>query len=145
MNGYIRSQEFGGDGGDPFSDDLTEVCRLVQVNIRYASEIDGIQCEWESPSGARVTGPWHGGHGGDLTHFTLLEGEHITHFEGRVGSRVDQLTFYTNKGNKFGPYGGTRGSEFSSPSDLRVTGFFGRAAHRLDAIGAFSPAPLAST
>ena len=46
--------------------------------------------------------------------FELDEGEYIAHVEGRSGWYLDQITFVTNKGRKFGPIGGDGGDQFST-------------------------------
>lgn len=46
---------------------------------------------------------------------TLEQGEYITSVKGRSGMYLDQLSFETNKGNKFGPIGGHFGYVFSVP------------------------------
>ena len=53
----------------------------------------------------------HGGHLGGHSVFYLRNGEKITRIYGRTGLLVDQLTFYTNHGRRFGPYGGHGGGQ----------------------------------
>ena len=52
--------------------------------------------------------------------FTLLENERITDARVRSGWLVDRLTFKTNLGNTYGPYGGPGGRKrhMSAPKDL---------------------------
>jgi hypothetical protein len=138
MCGYVKTQRYGGSGGGAFSDDLTEACQLVQVTVRHGTRVDSIESVWSTPSGATFTGARHGGGGGSPSTFTLEKEEYITRIDGRSGSSVDQLTFTTNKGNKFGPYGKDGGSPFSI-ADVRVFGFFGSSGSSLDAIGFFTP------
>jgi hypothetical protein len=135
---YKQSSVYGGDGGAPFTDDLTQICRLVQVIIRHGSRIDAITSVWVLPNGTEVTGTRHGGTGGTESSFTLEKDEYINRIELRSGSEVDALTFFTDTGNKYGPYGGSGGSEHTI-SGGPINGFFGRSGARLDAIGAFSP------
>ena len=61
----------------------------------------------------------------------LAPNEFITRVEGRSGSLVDQLTFYTNLGKKYGPYGGPGGNPFEIAGC--VGGFAGRSGSLLDA------------
>jgi hypothetical protein len=136
MTAYVQTQTHGGGGGSPFSDDLTQACRLVRVAIRHGSEVDGIQGTYVTPDGIEFTGNFHGGSGGSPSEFTLDSDEYINGVAGRSADRVDQLTFITNKGHTYGPYGGDGGSTFSI-SNLKVGGFFGRSGSRLDAIGFF--------
>lgn len=135
---YRRSQRFGGSGGGEFSDDLTEVCRLVEVRVRSGARVDAIQCVWELADGDTRVGALHGGGGGGEHAFTLDHGEYINRVVLRSGAEIDQLTFYTSEGRTHGPYGGGGGGthEISAPV---ITGFFGRSGGRLDALGAFSP------
>lgn len=144
MCGYVRSQEFGGSGGNPFADNLTEVSQLVRVNIRSGAGVDAIQAVWSTYSGTQVTGPVHGGGGGNPASFNLGPGEFIVRVDGRAGKSIDQLKFTTNLGNTHGPYGGGGGNPFSIPN-LHIGGFFGRSGARVDAIGFFSPAPEATS
>jgi hypothetical protein len=137
---YRRSAQFGGSGGAPFSDDLTEVCRLAQVTVSHGRYVDAIQCVWELPDGALLTGKRHGApNSGNPSTFKLAKGEHINRIEMLSGGGIYSLTFYTSAGNKHGPYGGSDGSPeviVAAP----ITGFFGRCGAGIDAFGAFSPA-----
>ncbi len=134
---YTPSQQYGGTGGSAFSDDLTQSTQLTQISIWSGSEVDAIQATWSKPRGGTFTGAKHGGDGGSLSTITLKSDEYITRIDGRAGIRIDQLTFTTNLGNKYGPYGGGGGSEFSL-TNLKVGGFLGRSASRLDAFAVFS-------
>ncbi len=139
MCANVRSVQNGGGGGSPFSDDLTEACALVGVNIRHGGRVDAIQGIYSTPSGVNVPGPRYGGSGGTLDSFTLVAGEFITRVDGRSGNSIDSLQFTTNKGNVFGPYGGGGGNVFSALTGLQVMGFFGRSGAELDAVGFFTP------
>ena len=137
---YASTTKFGGTGGDPFQDDLTQVCRLAGINIRSGKRIDQIQAVWEYPDGTRVNGPAHGGTGGAAATITLKPGDTIVRVDLRSGEKVDQLTFYTNTGTKFGPYGGEGGSPKSLTGLVAVTGFVGRSGEEVDQIGFWTPA-----
>ena len=139
MSVYKKSNEFGGDGGDAFSDDLTQSCRLTRVRIQHGKYVDGIQMSYVTPSGATVDSPYHGGSGGDPAEFSLAANEYIVRVEGRSDKFVDQLTFITSLGNRHGPYGRDGGEAFEV-SNLQVGGFFGRSGRYLDAIGFFTVA-----
>jgi hypothetical protein len=139
MTAYVPTKAYGGSGGSPFSDDLTQACRLVRVVISSGSEVDGIQATYVTPNGEPFTTDFHGGSGGSPSEFTLASDEYIKEIAGRSADRVDQLTFITNKKNKYGPYGGNGGSEFSIVN-LHVGGFFGSSGSRLDKIGFFTAA-----
>ncbi len=136
---YISTTTYGGQGGAPFQDDLTQVCRLVAIHLRSGSLVDMIQAVWEYPNGALVTGPQHGGSGGAPTTINLLPGELIVRVDLRSGELVDQLTFYTNQGRQYGPYGGGGGSPQSLTNLGAVTGFIGRSGASLDQIGFWIP------
>jgi hypothetical protein len=135
---YKQSSVYGGDGGSPFTDDLTQVCRLAGMVVRHGSRIDAITSIWELPDGSQVTGTRHGGTGGSESSFTLEKDEYINRIELRSGSEVDSLTFFTDTGNKFGPFGGSGGGDHTIVGGP-INGFFGRSGSRLDAIGAYSP------
>ena len=138
MNGYVRTVESGGGGGDAFQDDLTEVCRLIGLNIRAGEYVDALQCIWSTPAGSTVSGTQHGGGGGSLNQISLDMNEYIVRVDGRSGIYIDQLTFTTNVGRKIGPFGGGGGDPFSLPN-LNVGGFFGQSGDLLDAVGVFTP------
>ncbi|MDP1772167.1 MAG: jacalin-like lectin [Methylobacter sp.] len=134
---YTPSLQYGGTGGSAFSDDLTQAVQITQINIWSGSEVDAIQAVWSKQGGGTLTGTKHGGDGGSLSTIKLASGEYIVRVDGRSGSRTDQLTFTSNLGNKFGPYGGNGGSAFSLPN-LKVGGFLGRSGSRLDAFAVFN-------
>lgn len=133
---YRRTEQKGGTGGDPFSDDLTEVCRLTAVRIRSAARVDAITAVWRMADGSTRTAQQHGGNGGTEQQFSLDADEYINRIEGRSGSEIDQLAFFTSKGRKFGPYGGDGGTPFVLTGGP-VNGFVGRSGTRLDAIAGF--------
>jgi Jacalin-like lectin domain len=87
---YRRSNQYGGGGGDAFSDDLTETQVLVSIKVRHRKY-------------------------------------------------VDQLSFQSNLGNVYGPFGGNGGTPFEIGVS-QVGGFFGRSGKYLDAVGVFFPA-----
>ena len=45
--------------------------------------------------------------------FSLSPGEYIDNVTGKSGPLVDSLQFHTNLDHVYGPYGGSRGEEFS--------------------------------
>lgn len=137
MGAYSKTQQYGGPGGDAFSDDLTQSCRLSSVTIRSGGYVDSIQGTYTMPSGATYSPGPHGGGGGDQQSFNLAPGEFIVHIDGRSGTYIDQLKFSTNLGNVHGPYGGDGGDPFTL-SNLHVGGFFGQSGRYLDAVGFFT-------
>jgi hypothetical protein len=136
---YRRSKQFGGTGGAPFSDDLTEICRLTQVTVSHGLYVDAIQCVWELPDGRLLTGQRHGGKGGNPFTFELAKGEYLNRVELRSsGDGIYSLAFYTTAGHKYGPFGGSGGSPHEIVAGP-ITGFFGRCGAGIDAFGVFSP------
>ena len=136
----FRSPQYGGNGGGSFSDDLTEINRITKVTIRHGAVIDSIQTTWLSTTGATVVGTRYGGDGGNSTEFTINDGENICKIEGRSGGSIDQLTFYTDKGRQFGPYGGNGGEKFEILCPDGFNGFFGRADKQfVYSLGVFIP------
>lgn len=134
---YRKTGAFGGTGGVAFSDDLTQACRLAKVIIRHGARVDSIACVWTSTEGSPIQGTKHGGDGGSESSFELAKEEYINRIEGRSGEGVDSLTFFTNVGNKYGPYGGSGGEPFEI-TDLHIGGFYGRSGARLDEMGGFT-------
>lgn len=133
---YVKTDQYGGHGGSRFADNLTETVKMTLLSIRHGDYIDAIQTTWSTVDGRRITGERHGGNGGTETVISFLDGEYINRIEGRSGAYVDQLTFYTNLGNKYGPYGGNGGTPFRL-TNLCVGGFLGKSGDYLDAIGVF--------
>ena len=136
---YAASATYGGSGGNAFTDDLTQSCRVKQVNIQAGDYIDAIQMEYVTPSGNVITGGLHGGSGGNPVSFELAPNEQIIAVSGSAGDFVDSLTFTTNLGKTWGPYGGSGGTPFSIKG-LNVAGICGSSGDFLDAIAFYSPA-----
>jgi hypothetical protein len=64
--------------------------------------------------------------------------EDINRIEGRSGSRIDRLQFFTNKGRSSPLYGGNGGNPFVLYADGKVLKYFeGRSGSELDALRAF--------
>ncbi|ESO13182.1 hypothetical protein HELRODRAFT_159813 [Helobdella robusta] len=55
--------------------------------------------------------------------FKLKDGDYINRIDYRAGFLIDQITFHTNSGLKYGPYGGVGGSE-GSFTPRKKGGFF---------------------
>ena len=131
---------YGGSGGSAFQDDLTQVCRLDAINVRSGEYVDMLQAVWQYPSGTRVNGPAHGGPGGSPTTVNLQPGEIIVRIDLRSGRYLDQITFFTDQGRQYGPFGGDGGSAQSLTNLVAVTGFIGRSGDYVDQIGFWIPA-----
>jgi hypothetical protein len=96
----------GGGSGQALWNDIN-MCIDAPLNafaIRYGGSIDSIQFGYYN----RGWAPVHGHQSSDPFRAveTLPPDEHFTEVRVGAGSRVDSITFYTNKGRKFGPYGG---------------------------------------
>jgi hypothetical protein len=110
------------------------------ISLRSGLYVDQLQILYRNPStGQLAFGPTHGGGGGGPSSFALNPGEFITQVSGRAGKYVDAITFLTNEGRSFGPFGGGGGAPYRFPDQLQpnveVFGFFGRSGLYLDAIG----------
>jgi hypothetical protein len=99
----VPSQLVGGDGGKVWDDstllDVTK--RISSIEVRSGNEVDGIRVNYEGVAQGQI----HGGDGGTSHTFDLGPDENIIRIEGRSGSRVDRLQFFTNKGNYFVLFG----------------------------------------
>ncbi|QAU33103.1 jacalin-like lectin [Janthinobacterium sp. 17J80-10] len=102
-------QVAGGGGGGAWRDDAT--CGNQYVNgfrVRTGRSMDMVQFRYAK----RGWAPAQGNQGGGtlVADVTLREGEYIVRVDYRSGDRVDQLSFTTNRGKTYGPYGGDGGS-----------------------------------
>jgi hypothetical protein len=132
-------------GSVAFSDDLTELCELVEVRIEAVQWVAYIQGVWRDVDGKEREGAMHGHtHGDQAVSFRLEEGEWISQVDGWYGKYIDYLKFTTNKGNykEWGTPGGEGNTAFSVEG--RINGFYGFAEGSLDGIGFFHPYQCAS-
>ncbi len=131
----------GAAGGAAFTDPVAGGQWLTGVTIKSGYWIDSIQ-------GLATPGnlPPHGGQGGAADGFTLDAGEYIVRAYGKQGANavspaISQISFVTNRGRVFGPYGEGLGQDPTTPFDIvlppggRAVGFAGRAGTFLNAIG----------
>ena len=82
-----------------------------------------------------VWGPLHGGGGGSTHEVKLDVGDHIIVVQGRAGSNIDQIEFFTAMGQVYGPYGGTGGTKWSvSRPTCELVYFSGSAGSRIDSL-----------
>ncbi|MDD2880835.1 MAG: lectin [Rhodoferax sp.] len=95
----------GGGSGQALWNDIN-ICAdapLSAFRLRYGGSIDAIQFgyvnSWAQVHGYQSNDPFR-------VEVGLPSDEHFTEVRVGAGSRVDNITFYTNKGRKFGPYGG---------------------------------------
>jgi hypothetical protein len=138
------SQQYGGTGGNVFSDPmLTQdppVVGIKRITIRSGSEVDNIQINYLRSDGSVYEAPAHGGTGGTEHVINLVPNEKIIAIVGRSGSEIDQLNFLTmtetGQRNTYGPYGGNGGNQFIVNAE--VLGIFGRSGSELDALGFYT-------
>ncbi len=94
----------GGGHGHPLWDDFS-VCahsKLQGFNVWVGSSINKVQF-WYAGHG---WAPEHGGSGGAFVQVVLPSDEYFDRIDYGAGGSLDRLTFFTNKGRQFGPYGG---------------------------------------
>lgn len=129
----------GGNGGVTFTDAPPPDSRLSRIILRSGARLDAIQMEWTRADGSVVQGVKHGGGGGTEHIIVLANNESIVRVEGRSGTAVDCLSFHTNMGKVYGPFGGSGGSSFNEdlPHGLRCC--YGRSGALVDQIGFFTP------
>lgn len=94
----VRSSTVQGrNGGLPFDDYHPTRQVVTEIRVRATQYIVAIQVVYEGYG----TAPQHGGGGGDTSHFCLDEGEKIVRIDGRAAALIDQLQFFTSKGDFF--------------------------------------------
>jgi hypothetical protein len=100
-------QVAGGGGGGPWSD--IETCDGQYVNgfrLSVGGTVDRVQFRYAE----RGWAPVQGGSAPFTTDVTLAKDEYIVRVDYRSGGRIDSLSFRTNRGKTYGPYGGNGGS-----------------------------------
>ena len=129
----IRSASYGGTGGAAFDD----IIGIAGMRIRSGNQVDSIQVTYRLSDGSTFEGPKHGGSGGSPKSFTLASDEKLIKVEGKTnGVLVDQVTFHSNKGKTYGPYGRTGKTAFSVEGG-EIIAVFGRAGNLLDNLGVY--------
>src|SRR5260370_216507 len=122
----------GGHGGNPFEDPSDQ--QIKEIIIHWGSDLDSITVTFWNGTSIQ-----HGGTGGEnVREFDLEAGEFITQISGNYDSVIKAISFDTNQGRHFGPFGPNNGNvPFMLPACApgRVVGFFGRSGGYLDAIG----------
>ena len=140
----VQSELFGGTGGnafvDPIATTVPPIINVTRLRIRHGNQVDSIQADYELLGGGSITGPNHGGTGGQPTDVRFSQGEVIVEMSGKTNhTLVDQLTFTTKKSDgstgTYGPYGRTGRTSFGVEG--RIVGFFGRSGNLVDALGVF--------
>jgi Jacalin-like lectin domain len=128
----------GGPGGSAFVDaDIPAEASIVEVRVRAGDFIDSVQMIYSLPDGRSLEADRHGGDGGRAATFRLEPGEYIVGLSGRCGTYVDSLRIQTNMRTSqlFGGNGGERDFRIDVPEGNLATGFTGRSAEYVDAIG----------
>ncbi|WP_323122646.1 jacalin-like lectin [Burkholderia alba] len=123
--------------GTAFSDPVQAANPLVGVNLRGGYWLDSIQ--GVTSAGAL---PAHGGNGGDAVSFRLPAGQYLVRIYGAAtpGKTIGQITFVSNTGQTYGPYGRNLGQTTSIPFDYtvpagrKIYGFAGASQVYLNAI-----------
>jgi hypothetical protein len=126
----------------PWADDLTNVRRIAGVNFHTGSLVDGVQTVYDLNNDTQRTSPWHGESRKELRpdkSFKLEPGDEIAGIEVGFDNTVDHLIFWTKDGRRYPPAGQQYGGEKAKFTKLfnqpRIRGFYGMAAHYLDAFG----------
>ena len=113
----IKTQSFGGSGGSPFP-----LYNPIKISCRSGAYVDQITINDQSAGG-------NGGSARDT--ITFSEDEYINSIVIRSGAYVDSFGFTTNKGQTWGPYGGSGGTE-SRLDNICVVGIGGRSGAYVD-------------
>jgi len=132
----VASPVFGDINGTPFADTVQENQHLVGVNVRHGWWLDAIQS-------VSNTGdlPQHGGTGGTIANIIWPADEYLVRIYGTYGAHVGKVSFVTNTGRVFGPYGIAEVGNDANPFDYTVpvgreiVGFTGRTDDYLIAVG----------
>ena len=151
------TSEYGGAGGDAFTDDLTMFpagSRVYQIKVLAGDYIDMVQLVYQSPDGTITDGPahggQHGGEGGSVSTLTLDIDEYITNIHGGYGvflsgTYVYSMILTTNK--RTVSYGGSGAGAITTTAysidvpagtataSHLLMGFKGRAHRYIDKIG----------
>ena len=145
----VRTQTWGGTGGKTIFGGAVPsgVSQLLRINLHVGDQINVISPSWCNSSGGNIQSFSYGGPGqnaGVWREFSLALGEQITEVQGRADTVIRQLTFKTNKGNTFGPFGPATGTAFSVTGNP-IIGFFGYGGWAIDKLGFIQLASLPTT
>jgi mono/diheme cytochrome c family protein len=110
---------------------------LTGVSLATGWWMDSIQGITSAGALAR-----HGGNGGAGTSFTLPAGQYLVRIYGSAGeTSIGQISFVTNTGQVYGPYGAAVGQstnvpfDYTVPAGSAITGFVGRAGEYVYRLG----------
>jgi hypothetical protein len=124
-------------GGGPFEDPISYGDRLKEVRVWESGQwIWSIQCVWVGTSGTVKTGPVHGRQNGYQHTITLGDDEEINVVKGGTNGYLANISFRTNKGKEYGPWGSKEGTPFIHQG-VHLLGFLGRSGDYIDAVGFF--------
>jgi hypothetical protein len=101
------ARQIGGGGGGAWSD--VNTCGenyLTGWRLNFGKTVDRTQFRYSNDTWA----PVQGGRNDFNSDITLRKDEYVVRVDYRNGSSIDSLSFTTNQGRKFGPYGGGGGS-----------------------------------
>lgn len=149
--GVVKVGPWGGSGGQAFymrSGRGGSPPRLLSVTLYHADAVHAFSFQYLHGDVVRTTEPSAGYYGSKGLRATInfASDEHLTAVEGTFGRCrsvpakvvVTSLTFRTNKGRTYGPYGEENGTPFSIPAaNGCIVGFWGRTGWLLDAIGVY--------
>uniref|UniRef100_A0ACD5X7W9 Uncharacterized protein n=1 Tax=Avena sativa TaxID=4498 RepID=A0ACD5X7W9_AVESA len=151
--GVVKVGPWGGAGGQAFHMRGGGVPRLLSITLYHADAVHAFSFEYivAGVAGVRRTTGQSGGrsHGSKGLRATInfSSDERLTAVEGTFGRCVSlpaevvvtSLTFRTDKGRTYGPYGEETGTSFSIPAanGACIVGFWGRSGWLLDAIGVY--------
>ncbi|KAK1288098.1 hypothetical protein QJS10_CPB19g01168 [Acorus calamus] len=138
----VKVERWGGGGGHEFN--YNNATGIREITINTGDIVDSITFKYDH-GGTSSWSSRQGGTGG-LPHKIYFEypDEFLTKIEGIHGSfwslnnLIKSLTFHTNWGTKYGPYGTGEGTPFSSTTNGEIVGFFGNSGEYLDAIGIYT-------
>jgi len=149
LGGVIKVGPWGGSGGQAFYTRGRSVARLWRISLYHSDAIRAFSYDYLHRGAIRTEGPFGGrqhASTGVRETIVLYADEHITAVEGTFGHCrsvpqvvITSLTFHTDKGRTFGPYGDkAAGTPFSIPAENGcIVGFWGRSGWLLDAIGVY--------
>ncbi len=130
------SSSYGENGGKLFRHLPKGPSRKInKIVVQHGALVDAIRVQWLLDNGKYEWSSNAGGPHGQKSTILLKPNEYITKVTGRSGKYVDQITFYTSEGRKFGPYGGSGGNPFTIKPTKAVKGFYGMAEKYVNRIG----------
>ncbi|ACV61323.1 hypothetical protein Dtox_0374 [Desulfofarcimen acetoxidans DSM 771] len=144
---FVKSHEYGGDGGNPFTDNPpTDVpTHLKEIEFKYGNDLNDIRCKCRNQNGKMYVGEEHSGRWGDNYYIFLLDNDEVvTTVKGSLSKDkkgVRSLQLQTNKNRVSDIIGSNDGID---PFEIKANtvGFFGRAGCSIDKIGVLSGVPV---